>query len=158
MKYRVEISSTAEAEADSAFLRLSQIASPVKASQWYSGLLQAIESLSQMPKRCPLAREDEYFSQEIHQLLYGRGRNLYRILFTVLDGQTVSTLYPSLCQCPVCPLVKIDGFDAIEGLLFCLSQFKQTFKPLGEKLGIKRSTQAKFRLCLIESSNHVRNG
>lgn len=51
MKYQIEISSVAEAEADSAFLRLSQATSPAKASQWYSGLLQAIESLSQMPKR-----------------------------------------------------------------------------------------------------------
>ena len=86
MKYRIEISSAAEAEADSAFLRLSQVTSPVKASQWYSGLIQAFESLSQMPKRCPLARENEYFSQEIRQLIYGRGRNSYRILALLDDG------------------------------------------------------------------------
>lgn len=92
MKYRIEISSVAEAEADGAFLRLSQVASPAKASQWYLGLLQAIESLSQMPKRCPLSRENEYFSQEVRQLLYGRGRNSYRVLFTILDGQNISTV------------------------------------------------------------------
>jgi plasmid stabilization system protein ParE len=80
----------AEAEADSAFLRLSQVTSPIKASQWYSGLIQAIESLSQMPKRCPLARENEYFSQEIRQLLYGRGRNSYRVLFTILEKPDMS--------------------------------------------------------------------
>jgi hypothetical protein len=34
--------------------------------------VEAIASLSQMPKRCPLARENEHFSQELHQLLYGR--------------------------------------------------------------------------------------
>ncbi|OKH14886.1 plasmid stabilization protein [Fischerella major NIES-592] len=92
MEYRIEISSVAEAEANSAFLRLSQIISPSRASQWYAGLLQAIESLSQMPKRCPLARENEYFSQEIRQLLYGRGRNLYRILFTILEREEVATI------------------------------------------------------------------
>lgn len=92
MKYRIQISSIAEAEADSVFLRLSQVISPERASQWYSGLLQAIESLSQMPKRCPLARENESFSQEIRQLLYGRGRNSYRILFTILEGQDMSTI------------------------------------------------------------------
>jgi plasmid stabilization system protein ParE len=92
MKYRIEISSIAEAEADRAFLHLSQIISPTRASQWYAGLLQAIESLSQMPKRCLLARENEYFSQEIRQLLYGRGRNSYRILFTILEGEEVSTV------------------------------------------------------------------
>ncbi len=92
MKYRIDISSMAEAEADSAFLRLSQATSPAKASQWYSGLLQAIESLSQMPKRCPLARENQYFSQEIRQLIYGRGRNSYRLLFMILEGQNISTI------------------------------------------------------------------
>ena len=92
MKYSIEISSVAEAEADNAFLRLFQIASPTKAAQWYAGLLKAIKSLVKMPKRCPLARENKYFSQEIRQLLYGRGRNSYRILFTILDGQDISTV------------------------------------------------------------------
>lgn len=92
MNYRIEISSIAEAEADNGFLRLSQISSPAKASQWYSGLLNAIASLSQMPKRCPLARENEYFSQELRQLLYGRGRNSYRVIFTVWEGQDISTV------------------------------------------------------------------
>jgi plasmid stabilization system protein ParE len=92
MKYHIEISSAAEAEADSAFLRLSQVTSLIKARQWYSGLLQTIESLSQMPKRCPLARENKYFSQDVRQLLYGRGHNSYRVLFTILDEQDVSTI------------------------------------------------------------------
>jgi plasmid stabilization system protein ParE len=70
MTYRIEISSVAEAETDGAFLTLSQLTSPVKASQWYSGLLEAIESLSAMPNRCSFARENKYFSQEIRQLLY----------------------------------------------------------------------------------------
>jgi plasmid stabilization system protein ParE len=92
MRYRIEISSVAEAEVDSAFLQLSQITSPTRASQWYSGLLEAIESLSQMPKRCPLARENEFFSQEIRQLLYGKGRSTYRILFTILEEQDTSVV------------------------------------------------------------------
>jgi plasmid stabilization system protein ParE len=92
MKYRIETSSVAEAEADRAFLRLSQVTSLVEASQWYSGLLQAIKSLSQMPKRCSLARENKYFSQEIRQLLYGRGRNSYRVLFTIFEEQDLSTV------------------------------------------------------------------
>ena len=90
MKYRIEISSVAEADADRAFLSLSQLTSPVTASQWHCGLLEAIESLSFMPNRCPLARENEYFSQEIRQLIYGRGRTRYRILFTILESEQVS--------------------------------------------------------------------
>jgi len=45
-----------------------------------------------MPKRCSLARENDYFSQEIRQILYGRGRNSYRIIFTIVDGQEISTV------------------------------------------------------------------
>jgi len=89
MTYRIEISSVAEAEADSAYLRLSQVMSLYQASQWYDGMLKAIESLSKMPKRCPLAKENEHFSQEIRQLLYGQRRNSYRILFTVLEGASI---------------------------------------------------------------------
>ena len=92
MSYYVEVSSTAEAEADSTFLRLSQVTSPEKARQWYEGLLKAIESLSEMPKRCPLARENESFSKEIRQLLYGRGRNSHRILFTIIESDEVATV------------------------------------------------------------------
>jgi plasmid stabilization system protein ParE len=92
MKYHIEISSVAEAEADTTFLRISQVTSPEGASRWYEGLLKAIESLAAMPKRCPLARENEYFSREIRQLLYGRGRNSYRILFTIVEGEDVSTV------------------------------------------------------------------
>ncbi|MFW6358209.1 MAG: type II toxin-antitoxin system RelE/ParE family toxin [Chroococcales cyanobacterium] len=92
MKYRIEISSVAEAEADNTFLRLSQMTSSTRATQWYSGLLKAIASLSKMPKRCPLARENEYFTQEIRQLFYGKGRNSYRILFTILEDEEVSTV------------------------------------------------------------------
>lgn len=92
MKYRIEISSVAEAEADNAFVWISQVASPEKARRWYEELLIAIESLSEMPKRCPLARENEYFTKEIRQLLYGRGRNSYRILFTIVEGEEVSAV------------------------------------------------------------------
>ncbi len=37
MKYHIEISSVAEAEADTAFLRMSQVTSPEGASRWYEG-------------------------------------------------------------------------------------------------------------------------
>ncbi|MEG4206511.1 type II toxin-antitoxin system RelE/ParE family toxin [Microcoleus sp. Pol7_A1] len=89
MTYIIEISSVAEAQADSAFLLLSQMTSPEKAREWYEGLLKAIESLSAMPKRCPIARENQYFSKEIRQLLYGKGRTSYRILFTIAESEDV---------------------------------------------------------------------
>lgn len=83
MKYKIEISSLAESEADQAFLWILKSSSSEKARHWYQGLLKAIFSLSKMPKRCLLARENDYFSLEIRQILYGKGRNSYRILFTI---------------------------------------------------------------------------
>lgn len=43
-----------------------------------------------MPKRCSLARENQYFSQEIRQLIYGKGRNSYRILFTIVETNEIA--------------------------------------------------------------------
>ncbi|MDJ0845188.1 type II toxin-antitoxin system RelE/ParE family toxin [Crocosphaera sp.] len=90
MTYKIIISSVAEAETDKIFLSISQRLSPERAREWYKGLLKAIKSLEKMPKRCPLARENQYFSQEIRQLLYGKGRNTYRIIFTVIENQDSS--------------------------------------------------------------------
>ncbi|NES04769.1 MAG: type II toxin-antitoxin system RelE/ParE family toxin [Okeania sp. SIO2F4] len=90
MTYQIEISSVAKAEADKAFQWLCQVAPIETARNWYQELLKTIESLSEMPRRCPLARENNYFSKEIRQLLYGRGRNSYRIIFTIVESQEVS--------------------------------------------------------------------
>lgn len=61
-------------------------------------MLKTIESLSEMPKRCSLARENKYFSQEIRQLLYGKGRNTYRVLFTVVEEGEVPTVRILHCR------------------------------------------------------------
>jgi len=45
-----------------------------------------------MPNRCSLARENNNFSQEIRQLIYGRGRNSYRVIFTILEAQDMTTV------------------------------------------------------------------
>ena len=41
------------------------------------------------PSRCPLAPEAPFFKEEIRQLLYGRGRGVHRILFTIKDNSVV---------------------------------------------------------------------
>ena len=92
MTYRVDLSSVAKAEADAAFLSFSQYTTPEQAQRWYQGLIKAISTLGTMPRRCPVAREDAFFSQEIRQLLYGKGQHTYRILFTVLDEQTTPSV------------------------------------------------------------------
>lgn len=92
MTYRIDFSSIAKAEADDAFLSFSQFTTPDRAQEWYQGLIKAISSLQEMPYRCALARENAFFSQEIRQILYGRGQHTYRILFTVLEEQAIPTV------------------------------------------------------------------
>lgn len=92
MTYRIDFSSIAKAEADAAFLSFSQFTTADRAQVWYQGLIKAIVSLQEMPRRCPIARENKFFSQEIRQLLYGRSKQAYRILFTILDDQPIPTV------------------------------------------------------------------
>lgn len=90
--YQVEISSVAEAEADQAFLWMAQQISQEAAKQWYQGLLQAIESLAKMPRRCPMAPENSAFSVEVRQLLHGKGRGKYRVIFTIVEDANSLTI------------------------------------------------------------------
>jgi len=66
--------------------------SPESAHQWAIGLMDAIDTLKTFHTRCLLAPENEFFRQEIRQLLYGKGRSVYRVLFTIQDD-TVSVLH-----------------------------------------------------------------
>jgi len=85
MEYQVEMSDEADAELDAAYLFLLQ-KSPDAASRWYIGARAAINSLSELPRCCPLARENaSYPDNEVRQLLYGTGCSAYRILFMVFD-------------------------------------------------------------------------
>ena len=58
-----------------------------QALEWTSAVQSKIESLSVSPARCRLARENDQFDCEIHQLLVGLGRHLtHRVLFTIRDS------------------------------------------------------------------------
>ncbi len=51
--------------------------------------MEAVESLTERPNRCALA--PEFRAKRIRHLLYGKGRNVYRILFRV-NGEAVEIL------------------------------------------------------------------
>jgi hypothetical protein len=56
MTYRIDFSSVAKAEADAAFLNLSQFTTAERAQIWYQGLINAIISLQEIPRRCAIAK------------------------------------------------------------------------------------------------------
>jgi plasmid stabilization system protein ParE len=65
--------------------------SATAAARWRAGLLARLADLEQSPDRCPLADEAADLGLQLRELLYGRRRNVYRILFAI-DGQTVNIL------------------------------------------------------------------
>ncbi len=91
MTYCVIIEPPAEAELEEAYQWIARDA-PQAAARWYNGLVEAIDSLKSLPERCPLAPENDAFDEDIRQLLYGKRRYKYRILFTIV-GQRVHVLH-----------------------------------------------------------------
>jgi plasmid stabilization system protein ParE len=91
--YHVELREPAEAEAEAAYLWMSQ-RSPDYAFRWYTGLLEVIAGLSFMPHRCAVAPESEAVrlevsgkSRPIRQLRYGRGANAWRVFFYIVEEE-----------------------------------------------------------------------
>jgi plasmid stabilization system protein ParE len=56
---------------------------PDAAHRWLAGIERAILSLTNLPERCPLAPENEFFEEEIRELFYRKEPGRYRILFTI---------------------------------------------------------------------------
>jgi hypothetical protein len=57
--------------------------------------MNAISTSQDKAHRCALAVEHEIFPEEVLQLLYGKSKNIYRVLFTIRDTilSVVSVLY-----------------------------------------------------------------
>jgi plasmid stabilization system protein ParE len=83
-KYQIIIQPAAQKAIEETYLWLSNDSSR-KARIWLEGLYKAILSIENMPSRCSIAFENNFFEQELRQFIYGKGRNAYRILFTIVD-------------------------------------------------------------------------
>ncbi len=81
MKYTVRVTVSAQKDADAAYLWLAE--RTIHAVRWLDGLEKAIEDLSDLPTRWPLARESREFDEPVRQLLYGKSPHVYRVLFVV---------------------------------------------------------------------------
>lgn len=90
MSHTLTISARAMADIRATVAWLSQRSSSA-AARWHGSVLAAIRTLADNPERCPLADEAVALGVDLRQMLYGRRRNVYRVLFTI-DGQTVNIL------------------------------------------------------------------
>ncbi len=84
MKYRVEITPSAEADIDEAY-RYIRNDSPENAAKWRQGLYQIAENLTLFPEGCSYALENEALDFEVRQKLYGN----YRVLLTIDDDRVI---------------------------------------------------------------------
>lgn len=90
MEFRTEITESAEKDIDEAYLWFYE-QSPSAADKWFRGLCRAIFSLGEMPARCPVAPESRDIDREVRQLLYGKKRQMFRILYEI-RGEAVYVL------------------------------------------------------------------
>lgn len=91
MTFQVEITPIAEKQIEQAYRWYREL-NPEFADIWFRGLMNSIATLQEKPQRCALAVEHEIFLEEVRQLLYGKSKNIYRVLFTIRDT-IVSVLY-----------------------------------------------------------------
>ncbi len=83
MTFRAETTAAAEQDGDAILdWLLSQHAGDT-GIRWFLALQDAIASLAEFPKRCPLVPESTAFPFEVRHLLYGHPPHVYRILFTI---------------------------------------------------------------------------
>ena len=88
MSYGIVIEQRAYDDISNAYQWRVENVSPENGTDWYFDILDKIETLRTFPLRGSFALENEFFAEEIRQLLFGK----HRILFTVQD-ETVHILY-----------------------------------------------------------------
>jgi plasmid stabilization system protein ParE len=87
--YRLRVTARAVADADETYAWIAEHFSIARAERWYQGLFKQMGTLTSQPLRCPRAAESDRFPEALHELLYGKGRNKYRIIFAIRDNDVV---------------------------------------------------------------------
>jgi toxin ParE1/3/4 len=82
MAYRVELSRRAQQDLDDLHARVSADDSTAGAA-WLEHLQDALDSLEEFPRRCPLAVESKSFGLQLRHLIYGGSRSAYRIIYQI---------------------------------------------------------------------------
>jgi len=62
---------------------------PKRAYSWVSEIEQKVANLDTLPEAYPYARENDQYEVELRQLIFGRGRYKYRIIFSIRQNDVV---------------------------------------------------------------------
>jgi len=82
--YEVRLTEPAETEVDAAYLRQMQFGERA-AQQWYARFARALETLTQFPHAFALAPGSRERGENVRQMIFGRGRAAYRVLYRVME-------------------------------------------------------------------------
>jgi plasmid stabilization system protein ParE len=88
MAYAVELTRRAERDLVDLYEFLSAENS-TSARQWFNGLEKAISTLGRFPRRCPFAPDARKAGWPLRHLLFGKGLDVYRILFEIHETRRV---------------------------------------------------------------------
>ena len=83
MAFRVEISPQAFEDLDGISAYIRHRGSFESAERWFNGIMAAIGTLRDAPRRCPLAEESRQLQAEVRLLLYGKRNRRYKIYFAI---------------------------------------------------------------------------
>jgi toxin ParE1/3/4 len=87
MAYRVSLTKRAAQDLDTIYQYI-QAEQSGQAAIWFNGLHESLQSLSSLPHRAPVIREDS----RLRHLLYGNKPNVYRIIYSVDDARKIVTI------------------------------------------------------------------
>lgn len=91
MSYRVSLTDKAEADVEAVLKWFHDNQAIDAGGRWFAQFMSKLDSLESNPQRCSLASESDELGIELREILLGRRRYRYRLLF-IITGKTVSIL------------------------------------------------------------------
>src|SRR5262245_1247544 len=94
MAYKVEISPRAFRDLDNLAIEIRKRSQSIAITRkWFLSILDAIDSLAEMPERCPVLAEGEDEIERVRLLLHGSRKRSYKIYYCVRkDGPSSGTV------------------------------------------------------------------
>ena len=83
MAFRVEISPRAVNDLDEIARYIKEQSSFGQAEEWFNGIIAAIGTLEDMPRRCPIADVSKELGQEVRLLLCGKRNRKYKVYYSI---------------------------------------------------------------------------
>ncbi len=84
MTFQIFVHRLAREDLQEAYDRAARHA-PSTADRWLDRFHRTLQTLSQNPDRCPMARESSKVNRELRELLFGRRPNVFRVIFSIRD-------------------------------------------------------------------------